>query len=272
MTTEHIAIGTFSVLTKLTPKALRYYEEKGLLIPAKREITGYRLYTFDQIARGLLIKRLSGLGFGVPEMRTVVDIIDGRADRSAIGPIIEARVAAVREQAEELERIRGVLERNDLERILDMSQDLPKVVDTASMRVVSKREKGTYSDVIPRLLGEVFGAVMSQPQAHVVGPPFTIYRDISEACDGADMEVGAPVMGPVAADNGLEVHTLEGCKAVTAVHRGPYDMVGEAWGRVMKYAQENGLKQAGPLREFYLNDPNDTKPADLLTEVQLPVE
>jgi effector-binding domain-containing protein len=49
-------------------------------------------------------------------------------------------------------------------------------------------------------------------------------------------------------------------------------MVGEAWGRVLKYAQENGLRPVGPAREHYLNDPEVTPTQELLTEVQLPVE
>ena len=271
MTNELLTIGAFSMLTRLTPKALRYYEEKGLLVPAKKEITGYRFYGFEQVGRGLLLQRLSGLGFGIQEMRAVVDIIDGRADRSSIGPVIGSKVAEVKERMNELERIREVLERNDLERILDMSQDIPRIVDIAPMRVVTKRERGAYGEVIPRLLGEVYAAVMAQPQARLVGPPLTIYHDVDASDAGADLEVGAPVAGPVAADNGLEVRTLDGGRAVTAVHRGPYDMVGEAWGRVLKYAQENGLRTVGAAREFYLNDPNVTPASELLTEVQLPV-
>ncbi|OPX65451.1 MAG: Bacterial transcription activator, effector binding domain [Methanomassiliicoccales archaeon PtaB.Bin134] len=59
---------------------------------------------------------------------------------------------------------------------------------------------------------------------------------------------------------------------VSAIHKGPYDTVGEAWGRVLKFAQENGLKRNGPDREIYLNDPTNLPVSEVLTEVQLPVE
>ncbi len=35
----YLNIGTYSLITKLSPKALRLYEGKGLLVPAKREYT-----------------------------------------------------------------------------------------------------------------------------------------------------------------------------------------------------------------------------------------
>lgn len=56
------------------------------------------------------------------------------------------------------------------------------------------------------------------------------------SCDmDTDIEVGAPVTGPVVAENGLEVRTLAGGRAVTAVRRGAYETVGEAWTRVLNY-------------------------------------
>jgi MerR family copper efflux transcriptional regulator len=65
MTAEFLTIGTLSKLTRLTPKALRYYEGKGLLVPTRKEITGFRLYCYEHVARGLLLQRRSGFGFGV---------------------------------------------------------------------------------------------------------------------------------------------------------------------------------------------------------------
>jgi len=105
-----------------------------------------------------------------------------------------------------------------------------------------------------------------------MGPPFTIHHSMGSCDVDADMEVGAPVTGPVVAENGLEVRTLVGGRAVTAVHRGVYETVGEAWTRVLNYIQENGHRPAGLGQEFYLNDPEVTPTQELLTEVQLPVE
>ena len=43
MTVDQIPIGRFSIVTRLSLKALRYYDEKGILAPkAKDHFTGYR--------------------------------------------------------------------------------------------------------------------------------------------------------------------------------------------------------------------------------------
>lgn len=266
-------IGTFSMLTRLTPKALRFYEERGLLVPARKEITGYRFYGYDQVGRGLLLRRLSDLGFGVQDMRSLLDVIDGRADRSAVRAVIEARVQQVRAQSKELERIRGVLENSSFEEVLDMSQDIPKIVDAAPMRILSRRDKGAYHDVIPRLMGELCAVLGSPNQtARACGPPMTIYHDVEFKETDADIEIAIPISGRITVDPPFEVRTMPGGRVVTAIHQGPYNMVGEAWGRVFKFVQENGLRPTGLCREFYMNDPAETPEAELLTEVQQPVE
>ena len=53
MTVERIPIGTFSSVTRLSQRALRLYDERGLLVPAGKDIcTGYRWYTTTRSAAG----------------------------------------------------------------------------------------------------------------------------------------------------------------------------------------------------------------------------
>ena len=69
MTVDQIPIGKFSVLTRISPKALRYYDSKGLLVPeAKDTITGYRNYTAGQLERGVKIRTLTLLGFSLDDI------------------------------------------------------------------------------------------------------------------------------------------------------------------------------------------------------------
>jgi len=45
-----IAIGEFSERTRLSPKALRLFDELGLVVPAHVDpSSGYRLYSEDQV-------------------------------------------------------------------------------------------------------------------------------------------------------------------------------------------------------------------------------
>lgn len=52
-------IGEFAGITGLTVKALRHYDEKGILVPAEiDDLTGYRLYSAAQVRTGAMIRSL----------------------------------------------------------------------------------------------------------------------------------------------------------------------------------------------------------------------
>jgi len=69
----------------------RYHEEMGRLAPADRTEGGFRLFSEDQVARLLLIKRMKPLRSAVQESRALLDTHDVLADD-------DARVDALREQ------------------------------------------------------------------------------------------------------------------------------------------------------------------------------
>ncbi|HLB47902.1 MAG TPA: helix-turn-helix domain-containing protein [Anaerolineales bacterium] len=64
-----IKIGDFSKLSQATVKALRLYDEMGLLKPARVDnFTGYRYYSADQLPRLNRILALKDLGFSLEQI------------------------------------------------------------------------------------------------------------------------------------------------------------------------------------------------------------
>jgi DNA-binding transcriptional MerR regulator len=74
MSVDQIPIGKFSFMTRLSQKALRLYDRKGLLVPeAKDHFTGYRYYTIAQLEKGMIIKTLTFLSFSLEEVSMLLD-------------------------------------------------------------------------------------------------------------------------------------------------------------------------------------------------------
>jgi MerR family transcriptional regulator, repressor of the yfmOP operon len=67
--------------TGLTPRAIRYYEELGLLRPSGRTAGGFRLFTEDEIALLLRINELQTLlGFSLAEIKQTLRVDAMRAE------------------------------------------------------------------------------------------------------------------------------------------------------------------------------------------------
>lgn len=66
-------IGEVSKITNLNAKTLRFYDQKGILKPLKRdESNNYRYYSEDQILKALVIKEMRHKGFTLSELRNLL--------------------------------------------------------------------------------------------------------------------------------------------------------------------------------------------------------
>jgi effector-binding domain-containing protein len=275
MTVDQIPIGRFSTVTRLTRKALRLYDRRGLLVPkAKDIITGYRYYTGDQIQRGVRIKYLSTLGFGLDEIAEYLEAEDA-GDMSKVSGLVDARLRSTEEELFRLRRVASLLN-NNME-LMKETMSEPLLKEVPETRVISKRDKGPIGETIGRLIGELMGVIhMPENQANfvkIVGPFITLYHDHEYKEQDADLELAVPIMGKVTlSDQSVEVKNLPKRRVASLVHKGSYETIGTAYAKLYDYVVKSGLELSGPMMDVYLNDPNTVEPDEILTEIQAPVK
>lgn len=270
-----LKIGDFSRLSQVTIKALRFYDEMGLLKPAQvDEVTGYRYYAAGQLPQLNRILALKDLGFTLEQIRPLMvggvtaqqlrQMLDDK--RSEVARRIEAEralLARVEARLSQIEQENTMLEANVVVKKLD------------PVRVASVRDTiPAYSDV-GRLLGEVFGALGQQRQ-HPIGPPLSIWHDPEYKEQDIDAEAAIPV-GPSAQASG-RVQTKELApldSAACYVHKGSYRTLNAAYAALMRWIEANGYRMAGPVREVYIycgDGPVGQDDESYVTELQAPVE
>ena len=72
MTDDLMQIGEFAKQADTNLRTLRYYEELGLIKPARRSSGKFRHYSLDQLKRVAAIKRLQGLGLSLDEVQEII--------------------------------------------------------------------------------------------------------------------------------------------------------------------------------------------------------
>lgn len=93
-------IGELAERTGLSLRTLRHYDDIGLLTPSGRTDGGFRLYTADDEARLLLIRRMKPLGYSLESMGDLLHVIAGLEARPR-DPELRARLDAIRAEAHE---------------------------------------------------------------------------------------------------------------------------------------------------------------------------
>ncbi|WP_269856753.1 MerR family transcriptional regulator [Streptomyces sp. RPT161] len=97
-----LTIGAFAKASRLSPKALRLYDELGLLTPARVDpATGYRLYDPEQLEQARLVAWLRRLGVPLARIRQICTLDPPEAAREvrAFWARFEADIAARRDLA-----------------------------------------------------------------------------------------------------------------------------------------------------------------------------
>ncbi|GHF56703.1 hypothetical protein GCM10018790_38380 [Kitasatospora xanthocidica] len=113
-------IGDAAAAAGTTPRALRFYEQRGLLHPPARTASGQREYGPAEVARVRVIRRLLALGLTVDDLASRAHRLDLLAeDRpwrcsatpglDTFAPVVSARLATLDAEIARLTELRGRL-------------------------------------------------------------------------------------------------------------------------------------------------------------------
>jgi len=103
-------IGQAAKRTGLSAKMIRYYESIGLLKPASRTDSGYRLYGPDDLHSLTFIKRSRDLGFSLEEVAKLLTLWQDRQRASAdVKALASEHIADLNRRIEELVSLRNTL-------------------------------------------------------------------------------------------------------------------------------------------------------------------
>lgn len=73
-----MSIGQLAKATGTAVETVRYYEKIGLLAPPARTTGNYRSFGQNDVARLSFIRRARDLGFGLAEVRSLLELADDR--------------------------------------------------------------------------------------------------------------------------------------------------------------------------------------------------
>ncbi len=104
-------IGDAAKASGVSAKMIRYYEDTGLIPPAARTASGYRVYTDKDLHMLRFIRRARDLGFSVKDIGALLSLWQDRERQSAdVKRVALAHVDALRQKIRELDDMASTLE------------------------------------------------------------------------------------------------------------------------------------------------------------------
>ncbi|MEU0510978.1 MULTISPECIES: MerR family DNA-binding protein [Amycolatopsis] len=105
-----LTVGQAAKAAGLTRRAVRLYEERGLMRSAPRTAAGYRVYDQDDIDTLIFIRRARALDLPVSDIGAILDVHRrGTTPCTMVGELVDSRIAEVDRAIAELEALRATL-------------------------------------------------------------------------------------------------------------------------------------------------------------------
>lgn len=277
--TDHdpITAGRFAQLTLLSPKALRIYADRGLLVPERIDpANGYRLYGGDQVSRGWLIGLLRSADLSLDQIGAILD-----GPESGAVERLDAAVATVRRRhaAQQLVLDRARLH---LQQEMIMTGPHDPAVATTPSPVISSLARDTATLSVlrrmrPEEMDDVIGAEVRRLRAYaeahglsVAGDPYGVFHaSITDDADGP-LEITLPVDAlteiDAATDPDLTSRRATGGLVAQRYAEGAetdFPAVLALYDEVHSWIVDHGGVPVGPPREVWHNSPGDPEPLRL---------
>jgi len=107
---QEMNIGQAAANGGISSKMIRHYESIGLIKPARRTASGYRIYSDKDVHRLRFIKRARNLGFSLEKIRHLLDLWSNhRRTSRKVKELALNHIGELEERIRELQEIRHSL-------------------------------------------------------------------------------------------------------------------------------------------------------------------
>lgn len=262
-----LKIGEFSKLSHLTVKALRFYEQEGILMPASTdEWTGYRFYETAQLNDAAKIKALRQLDLSIDEIKSICKGADEKQ-------ILLAKLENLSKEKTHIDSLMSSI--NLILEDTKMKYHVTEKVIQKTLVYYSEAVLEKYGDIMQWIpsLGEE--CMKLNPNLKCAEPDYEFceYPDFEFKETDIKVRFSQAVTTTGKESERIKFREIPETKVLSVYHKGPYTTIGEAYSFITNYAEQNGCKVCGLPRECYIDGIwNKESEDEWLTEIQLPIE
>lgn len=245
-------IGEIAKAIGITRKIILNYEEKGLIVPDKKDGTaGNRYYTIDTFTKIRTIRVFQNFGLSLDEIRNYFN------DTTELEPLI-ARLKSIRDELnlsiEKLSERAG--------KSADNIKEITVMPQTVYSRTYNSESISEKTDILRQTALEamkIFGTDISRRMYFIEYPIDNPSENTYSIAIPSESE-------------GEYVKKIPSFRAISSFHHGSYESIGATKEKILSYAEDHGIKLSGRCRHLYLEGPPQHKDKNkFITQIIMPI-
>jgi len=241
----YLSLGRFAQAAQLSRKALRLYDQLGILVPDHVDPdSGYRYYSPEQLDRARFIRLLRGMEMPLADIRRVLATPSAA---EAVQLVLESRTEfekRVEQVRRATEKVIAYIKKEQETMSLDISvQSFP---ESRVVSITKHIKVEPFQTFIPTALKQI-SAFIKESGATIVGDPICFYYGPVNESDDGPVEICLPVEGQIAPSGEIQIHTVPAHRAAVGtapVEQSKFPEIIDAWDAVMTWVRQNKFKMS----------------------------
>jgi DNA-binding transcriptional MerR regulator len=259
-----LSIGSFASAARLSIKALRLYDQLGILKPCFVDPeSGYRYYQADQLVAARLIRMLREMEMPLASIRQVLAAAPAQAEALVRGYWHERELRM--EQARRVVQDTIMYLRKEI-KAMPLEVSVKPVAPQPVISITQRIKVDRLSDHIKQSLQTLYALAEAQG-LEPAGAPFGIYHGAINHEDDGPIEVCVPTQTLATPAGAIAARTLAGGQAAAVMLYDQYcefPTILEGYDAVFDWVRQNGYEMAEAPREIWHGTCGDSEQMEVV--------
>ena len=250
------SIGEMSRICNVSKKALRFYDEKGLISSLRHDCNNYRVYTHDEMLMVLVLKYYKQMGFKLDEMK---EFIAGgcnsipssmrEAFDQKLQELQKEKLALTRSE-ESLRDWRGLIHEAELVIAKGVTDVSVKYVEHAELLF---QEQPFSGDIKSAIINAHFMDYVEKTGNAITGPVYLHFSSMKNRMSGEPQAVRI-MQKTLPPRTEAALTSFGGCMMASCYHIGDIERIFETYERFASWIERHGYIAGEDCFERYVTD------------------
>ena len=256
MTSRGYTISQMSEISKISKKALRFYDDLGLISSKRHGSNNYRYYTQDELLSVPPLKYYKQMGFNLSEIRAAFEV-GSNTSLSALRKIFMKKIQMLQHE-EQMLYLRLTSVRDWLELLHEAEMVLENNLQSVSVKYIPPENllflaQDFAADIKSAIINIDFTNYVEEIGNNITGPVIINYSSIEDRLHHEEQKINVlqKTIFPCPEE---KVQNYGGFLAASCYHIGSHETIGDTYRKLQRWCVSNNYVHDACSYERYVTD------------------